>query len=258
MGARIRAAYRGGCPSSSIAALVCTGHATLFRDARTVLRDAEICRGGFQTRPRAATEAQATGPRLRIQGGFETRPYQKALAPVSLKNKSDASAVEGGRKLSLRRLAPLIIIACLSVFVLAMGWQRQISFKSWRAITTPCAASLPRIKPRRWQATSFFTSRWRGSRFRLEPISPSSAGFYSARSSAALPPSSARASARSSSFALPGARLASSSCARRDQRRRRPRRAFARTRSAICCSCVSCRYFPSGSSISSRRSVGCG
>ena len=26
--------------------------------------------------------------------------------------------------------------------------------------TTPCAASLPRIEPRRWQATSFFTSRW--------------------------------------------------------------------------------------------------
>ncbi len=49
---------------------------------------------------------------------------------MSLKNESDASAVEGGRKLSLRRLAPLIIIACLSVFVLAMGWQRQISFES--------------------------------------------------------------------------------------------------------------------------------
>jgi uncharacterized membrane protein YdjX (TVP38/TMEM64 family) len=49
---------------------------------------------------------------------------------MSLKNESGASAVEGARKLSLRRLAPLIVIACISIVVLAMGWQRQISFES--------------------------------------------------------------------------------------------------------------------------------
>src|SRR5262245_36687369 len=95
-----------------------------------VLPDTGICRGGFETRPRAAIATRETGSGLRMQGGFEARPYQKALAAVSLKNQSGASAVEGARKLSLRRLAPLIVIACISIVVLAMGWWRQISFES--------------------------------------------------------------------------------------------------------------------------------
>ena len=49
---------------------------------------------------------------------------------ASVKHQSGVSAVESARKLSLRRLAPLIVIACISVLVLAMGWQRQISFET--------------------------------------------------------------------------------------------------------------------------------
>jgi uncharacterized membrane protein YdjX (TVP38/TMEM64 family) len=49
---------------------------------------------------------------------------------VSIKNETGAPAVDGGRKLSLRRLAPLLIIGGISAVALAMGWQRQISFES--------------------------------------------------------------------------------------------------------------------------------
>ena len=48
----------------------------------------------------------------------------------SVKPQSGTSTAEGARKSSLRRLAPLIVVACISILVLAMGWQRQISFET--------------------------------------------------------------------------------------------------------------------------------
>ena len=49
---------------------------------------------------------------------------------ASVKPQTGMSTAQGARKLSLRRLAPLIVIACISILVLAMGWQQQISFES--------------------------------------------------------------------------------------------------------------------------------
>ncbi len=49
---------------------------------------------------------------------------------MSAKHKPSSPIADSGRKLSLRRIAPLIAILCLSVLVFAMGWERQISFET--------------------------------------------------------------------------------------------------------------------------------
>jgi uncharacterized membrane protein YdjX (TVP38/TMEM64 family) len=52
------------------------------------------------------------------------------VAMMSVKNDPSSTIADSGRKLWLRRLAPLIAIGCLSLLVVAMGWERQISFET--------------------------------------------------------------------------------------------------------------------------------
>jgi uncharacterized membrane protein YdjX (TVP38/TMEM64 family) len=49
---------------------------------------------------------------------------------MTVKNDPASTIGCGGRKFSLRRLAPLIAIGCLSIFAVAMGWEREISFET--------------------------------------------------------------------------------------------------------------------------------
>jgi uncharacterized membrane protein YdjX (TVP38/TMEM64 family) len=49
---------------------------------------------------------------------------------MSVKDESGSSSADGGRKSPLRRLTPLVVVLCLSILVLAMGWERQISFET--------------------------------------------------------------------------------------------------------------------------------
>src|SRR5262249_56268291 len=46
------------------------------------------------------------------------------------KHPSSAAAGAGHSKFPLRRLVPLIVVVAASAVVLAMGWQRQLSFES--------------------------------------------------------------------------------------------------------------------------------
>jgi uncharacterized membrane protein YdjX (TVP38/TMEM64 family) len=52
------------------------------------------------------------------------------FALITVKNDPSSTIGSGGRKFSLRRLAPLIAIGCLSIVVIAMGWEREISFET--------------------------------------------------------------------------------------------------------------------------------
>src|ERR1700682_4677233 len=52
------------------------------------------------------------------------------FALMTVKNDPSSTIGSGGWKSSLRRLAPLLAIGCLSIVVIAMGWEREISFES--------------------------------------------------------------------------------------------------------------------------------
>ena len=49
-------------------------------------------------------------------------------AQMTFKIDPSATVGNGARKFSLRRLLPLVVVACLSGIVIAMGWHRQLSF----------------------------------------------------------------------------------------------------------------------------------
>jgi uncharacterized membrane protein YdjX (TVP38/TMEM64 family) len=52
------------------------------------------------------------------------------FARMTAENDPSSTIAGGGWKLSLRRLAPLMAVALLSIVAIAMGWQREISFEA--------------------------------------------------------------------------------------------------------------------------------
>jgi uncharacterized membrane protein YdjX (TVP38/TMEM64 family) len=52
------------------------------------------------------------------------------FALMTAENDPSSTVAGGGRKLSLRRLAPLTAVALLSIGAIAMGWHREISFEA--------------------------------------------------------------------------------------------------------------------------------
>src|SRR3974377_2387894 len=65
---------------------------------------------------------RATGYRLNAS------PLRSVGRRMSVNNEQPATIGKDGAKFRWRRLIPLIVLACVSLAVFAMGWHRQLSF----------------------------------------------------------------------------------------------------------------------------------